>query len=312
MTNNSLAPIILFVYNRPEHTRKTVEALQKNELASESILYVFADGIKKCMKQEEKEKIAEVREYIHTISGFKDIIITEQPQNIGLDTSVITGVTQVLDKHGRCITIEDDIVTHPWFLRYMNECLDKYEEDKRIWQIGGFINNIKFPFWNRMDVVLIPRVCSWGWAIWKDRWEQIEWSPTDITEFKDAPHKVENFCRGGNDLLPMLISQFKNKVPAWDITFQYTLFKNNGYVVMPVKSLTFNNGCDGSGIHCGNIDMTNIISPFPKAKEYNIYIPTHLKTSRTIEKCYKDFQDHIPSLAQRVKRKIRSLISRIL
>lgn len=307
-----LAPIILFVYNRPEHTRKTVEALQKNELASESVLYVFSDGPKENADKETLDKISAVRNYIHTVTGFKEIIITERDKNKGLDPSVIDGVTEVLKKHGKCIVLEDDIVTHSWFLRYMNECLDKFEEDKRIWQIGGFINNIKFPWWNRKDVVMIPRVCSWGWAIWKDRWEQIEWSPTDITEFKDDLHRVKNFCRGGNDLLPMLISQFKQTIPAWDITFQYTLSNNYGYVVMPVKSLTFNIGCDGTGIHCGNVNMADVISPFPTERVYNLNIPSRIKQSWLIEKRYKEYQDHIPPFCLRIKNKMRSLISRFL
>lgn len=291
----NLAPIILFVYNRPEHTYKTVEALKRNELASDSLLYVFADGPKSNADSETLIKIQQVSEYIHTITGFKEIIITEQVTNKGLDLSVIDGVTQVLNKHGRCITVEDDIVTHPWFLKFINECLDKYEDDKRICMIGGYNVRMKMPWWYCNDVFLAHRCCSWGWGIWKDRWDDIDWNLNGYNEFLKNADLKKKFCRGGDDMLPMLIEQMKHKVPAWDIRWDYTLMKKNGYVLRPVKSLVINCGLDGTGVHCGIADSELVAAELPKQSNYDIVLPSTLKPSRFVQKAFKQFYGENPS-----------------
>ena len=121
----NLAPIILFVYNRPEHTKKTLESLKINELASESSLFIFSDGSK---NENDKKSVDEVRKYISTISGFKEIKIILREKNLGLADSVISGVTEVIEKYGKAIVLEDDIVTSKYFLKFMNEALDFYED----------------------------------------------------------------------------------------------------------------------------------------------------------------------------------------
>ena len=133
--NNNLAPIVLFVYNRLEHTKKTVEALQKNNLSKESILYIYSDGYK---SPTDKEKVLEVRKYIQTISGFKHIYIKEQNKNKGLANSIIEGITFVVNKHDKVIVLEDDIVTSPFFLDFLNSALTFYEYYDKVWHISGW------------------------------------------------------------------------------------------------------------------------------------------------------------------------------
>ncbi len=284
-----LAPIILFVYNRPEHTRKTVEALLKNEFASESELYIFADGPKNDAGDELIGRIRDVRTYIRGIIGFKELNIIEQNHNVGLDTSIINGVTQVLQKHGRCIIVEDDIVTHPWFLRYMNECLEKYKQDERIYMIGGHNVRMKIPWWYRKDVFLVHRGCSWGWATWKDRWETIDWTMQGYDNFLKDEKQQKLFCRGGDDMLPMLIEQMQNEVPAWDIRFCYTLMKKDSYVLLPVKSLVLNYGFDGSGEHCGILDPKTITADLPGGKEYDMTFPVKIEPEYFMQRNFKKF-----------------------
>ena len=133
-----LAPIILFVYNRPWHTQQTVEALQKNELSSESDLVIFADGPKANATEEQKEKISQVREYTHKISAFKSVTIYEKEINCGLANSVIAGVTEIINKFGKVIVVEDDLVTSRYFLNFMNETLDFFENDEWIFSVSGY------------------------------------------------------------------------------------------------------------------------------------------------------------------------------
>ena len=131
-----MIPIILFVYNRPWHTRQTVKALQKNELAGRSDLFIFSDG----PKDEQTEKaVQKVREYIHTIDGFQTVTIREREENWGLANSIIDGVTQIVNEYGRVIVLEDDLMTSPFFLRYMNDALNLYECEEKVISIHGYI-----------------------------------------------------------------------------------------------------------------------------------------------------------------------------
>jgi hypothetical protein len=259
----NLAPIVLFVYNRPIHTKKTVQALLKNKLASQSILYIYSDYPK---KEEHKEDVKKVREYIHTIKGFKEIHIIERKQNYGLAKSIIEGVIEVINKYGRIIVIEDDLITSHMFLTFMNNMLETYEKEKKIYSITRYNyppKLMKIPEEYKYDIYFSPRAGSWGWATWKDRWNKADWEVKDYEEFKNNKQLQKEFNKGGDDMTDMLISQMEGKLDSWAIRWCYTLFKNNAYCVYPTKSYIDNIGMDGSGVHCGKSEKY-------KQKELNI------------------------------------------
>lgn len=259
----SLAPIILFVYNRPWHTRQTVEALQKNELAAESDLFIFADGPKPDASEECLANISKVRKYINTIDGFKSITIEESPENKGLANSVIAGVTKIINQYGKVIVVEDDIVTHPFFLRFMNEALDFYIDDERIYSIGAFMDDIIIPNNYHNDVFVCRRIETWGWATWQDRWNLAEW---DIDKYYILKHptrkEIKRLCRGGDDLWPLLQMQASGKIDSWAARWQYNLTISNRLCLRPIWTFVNNIGMDGSGTHCNNI--TNNLSSLPQ------------------------------------------------
>lgn len=247
-----LAPIILFVYNRPWHTQQTVEALQKNELATESELYIFADGPKANATEEQKEKIRQVREYIHKINGFKSTTIQEAEQNIGCADSIIQGISSVFEKYSKLIVVEDDIVTSRFFIRFMNEALDFFENDDRIFSVSGYNYSpevMKIPRYYKKDIYLSCRHGSTGWGTWKNRWNSIDWEVSDFEEFSNNSKLQKAFNCGGSDRSEMLKAQMEGKIDAWDIRLDYSLFKQNKFNLRPVKSLTKHIGSDGSGMH---------------------------------------------------------------
>ena len=166
---NKLAPIIVFVYNRPHHTKQTLEALKKNTIASQSELYIFSDG---AANNDLKAKINEVRNYVKDIRGFKKTTLIERRQNLGLANSIIDGVTRIINKHGKVIVLEDDIVTSPYFLKFMNDALNFYEKKKDVWHISGW----NYPIDNKglNDVFFWRLMNCWGWATWSDRWVNFE------------------------------------------------------------------------------------------------------------------------------------------
>ena len=305
-----LATIVLFVYNRPWHTQQTVEALQRCELAADSDLYIFADGPKADVTKVQKTKILEVRKYIHTIDGFLSVTIEESESNKGLANSVISGVTKVITKYGKVIVLEDDIVTHPYFLRFMNEALDFYRDDKRIYSIGGFNYGFHFPRKYNKDVYIVHRAESWGWGTWADRWKGVDWDIKDAQSFFYSKLKQKRFNRGGDDMSGMLREQLEGKIDSWAIRWDYHLYKQNAFCLRPVKTQANNIGLDGSGIHCGIMDTSKYTAEKSKSSQYNIHLERNIKEDRDVAKRFHDFWGVSPhvTITKRIKRIIKKVV----
>lgn len=244
--NMSLAPVVIFTFNRLEHTKKTIEALKKNILASESEVFIYSDGARN--KAEEKI-VNEVRKYIKEVVGFKSINIIEADKNKGLANSVINGVSDIIDKYGKIIVLEDDLVTSKFFLKYMNNALNLFERREDIWSISGYGPDIKIPNKYSEDTYITKRGCSWGWATWVDRWNTVDWNVEDYKQFKKNKNLKNRFNESGSDLSPMLNDQMEGRINSWAIRWGYSQFKKNMWTVYPVKSFVKNIGTDLSGTH---------------------------------------------------------------
>ena len=247
----NLAPIVLFVYNRPEHTMQTLTCLQKNILASDSELFVFSDAPR---NENDTNSVHEVRSIIKNIEGFKKVTIINSKHNKGLANSVLSGITDIINEYGKVIVLEDDLITSSNFLRYMNESLNVYSENPSIWSISGYTPDIKFPKSYMDDIYLSPRGCSWGWATWKNQWELVDWNVPDYDFFKQNTKKRKDFNRGGNDLSYMLDDQMAGRINSWAIRWVYSQYIHSKYTIYPVNSLVSNIGLDFSGTHSSNSD----------------------------------------------------------
>lgn len=242
-----LAPICLFTYNRLKETQQTVEALILNNLAQESELIVFSDGPK---NDEDITKVEEVRLYLHSVSGLKSVEIIESPVNKGLANSVISGVTQIIEQFGKVIVLEDDLITSPNFLDYMNQALFFYQDRKRVLSVSGFSFSINYSSNYQYDIELGYRASSWGWATWNDRWNGIDWEIKDYYSFKWNSLKRLKFNRGGSDMAHMLDRQMNGQINSWAIRFCYHQFKHDLLDVFPIKSKVINNGFSPNGTNC--------------------------------------------------------------
>ena len=242
-----MTPIIIFGFNRAASLRRTVESLLGNEEAAESDLYVFVDGPRKG-KVGEAEKVAEVRSCVESIRGFKSLTYTFADENKGLAPSVISGVSQVMDRCGRAIVVEDDLVVMPNFLSFMNQALDRYEQEQGVFSICGYTNRVKSPKGYGYDAYFCVRSSSWGWATWKDRWASVDW------ELKDWARHARNakaFNRwGGSDCFKMLNDCHESKNQSWAIRFCYAQFLQGKAALFPLTSKVDNRGFDGEGTNC--------------------------------------------------------------
>ena len=232
-----LAPIVLFVYNRPKHTEQTLEALGANELAKDSILYVFCDGPKIDATSETLQKIATVRKIVEERKWCKEVILIQRETNLGLASSIVAGVSQIVNEYGKVIVLEDDILTSRYFLYFMNANLDLYAADKRVYAIGACnFYGIK----NRRNSFFLQIPDTWGWATWKDRWEKFEPSARKLQERLENNVQAKYIfnCYNSFDYSGMLNNQIEGKIDSWGIRWQAAVALNNGLVLYPSPSLT--------------------------------------------------------------------------
>lgn len=246
----SLAPIVLFVFNRPWHTQQTIEALKKNTLANDSELYIFSDGAKHAKDQVNVEK---VREYIREVNGFKAISIIERDKNWGLANSIIDGVTTIVDEFGKIIVLEDDLVTGPYFLKFMNDALIFYREEDKVMHISGWnypINTTDLP----ETIFLRGTTCS-GWATWDRAWQYFEKAPYKLLGSFTKSDRYKFDYDGSVGMWSQVIGNLTGKLNTWAIFWYAAVFKKRGLCLHPSKSLVKNIGHDGSGVHCGSTDV---------------------------------------------------------
>ncbi len=244
------APIVLFVYNRPEHTRRTVEGLLTNPESSESPLHIFADGPKPSATQKDLSKIYEVRDYIHSIRGFKKIYITEQEENKGLAPSTIMGMNQIFSIYDKAIMMEDDDVPTPFFLNYVNECLNRFANNERIWCISGYTDTSLLTPRGQDDLFLVHRPSSWGFGTWKRCWEKVIWDKEvlkGLISHKDVILGYNKWC--GLDSSKGIVNCIKDVTSSWSIRFNFSAYLTRSYTILPTKSLIWNIGLDGTGTH---------------------------------------------------------------
>jgi len=253
------APIALFVYNRPWHTRQTVESLQNNELASESDLIIFSDAPKiegnNDKIQKNIEKVKEVREYIRTIGGFKSVKVIEKDKNFGLANSIISGVTEVVNQYGKIIVLEDDMITSPYFLRFMNEALDLYEKEEKVISIHGYV----YPIPDLPETFFLKGADCWGWATWKRGWDLFEPDGEKLLRKLREKKLLKRFdFDGAYPYTKMLKDQIKGKNDSWAIRWYASALIQDKFTLYPGKSLVKNIGLDSSGIHNDNTDYFDV------------------------------------------------------
>lgn len=276
----SLAPIAVFVYNRPEHTRRMVEALQKNKLAQESELFIFSDGPK---NDNATEMVDRVRAYIKTVRGFQRITIVEREKNYGLSASVHSGVTEVVEQYGKIIVLEDDLVVAPDFLKYMNAALDTYEHKNQVMQISGFMfQGVEI---KGDHALFLPCITSWGWATWSRAWKHMNIDAGRVLKaIEQSRMKKNRFnLNGYYDYAGLLQATLSGKMDSWAIIWYAAVFEAHGLVLYPPETLVLNMGFDGSGVH--NVRTRSVAVDINK--EHSFLFPENVEESDRSRHVYK-------------------------
>lgn len=259
----SYAPIALFVYNRLVHAQTTIEALQRNALAPNSDLIVYSDGAKDVR---DLDAVLKVRNYLKDVDGFKSVRVVERETNVGLANAIIGGVTEVCAAHGRVIVLEDDLMTSPAFLDFMNAALNLYETDELVGSIHGY--------WYPMKALLpqsffLRGASCWGWATWSRAWRCFEPDARVLlTELEQRNLTGAFDLEGAMSYTAMLRNQLAGKVDSWAVRWHASMFLANKLQLSPSGSLVKNIGFDGTGTHKVLSDVFDVtLSGFDGALE---------------------------------------------
>jgi ubiquinone/menaquinone biosynthesis C-methylase UbiE len=249
---NNLAPIVLFVYNRPTHTRKCLESLTKNDLSDESELFIYADGYKDGICGDQLHEIKKVRSIIKEKQWCRKVHIIERKTNIGLANSIIQGVTEIVNLYGKIIVLEDDLILSVGFLKYMNDALDMYQYEDKVMHVSGYI----YPFKSILPETFFYRTTTcWGWGTWNTSWKEFNHNAEELLMLVEKGRVREFNLNNVYDYYSLLK---RNKVyinDSWAIRWYASVFLQNGLALHPKISLVRNIGFDDSGIHC-NEDKT--------------------------------------------------------
>jgi hypothetical protein len=248
MNNKNLAPIIVFTYNRPSYTVETIEHLKNNFLASSSDLFIYSDAPKNPI---DAERVQDVRSYIKTINGFKSVTIIEREENLGLRNSVLDGVTRIVKKYGKVIVLEDDLITGPYFLDFINDGLDMYKNDINVCQIMGysFVEKYKEKY-KLNDTYFVKNISSLGWGVWDRSWRIYEHDTELLLQELMNKDIVLELNRGGAyDYFKILKDQINGNVDSWGINWLISTFLNNMHTLYPLRSLVRHIGNDSSSTH---------------------------------------------------------------
>jgi len=299
----TLSPIALFTYNRPYHTRQSVEALQQNKLSSQSDLFVFSDGPK---DEVSGSRVQEVRNYLKNINHFKSVSIIERESNTGLAANIQGGVQQILSMFGKVIVLEDDLLTSPFFLDFMNEGLRIYENDENVISIHGYLLPVKAKL---PDTFFLRCADCWGWATWKRGWDLFQPDGNLLLKRLIESKQTKQFDFDGSyPFTQMLMDQIAGKTNSWAIRWYASGFLANKYTLYPGKSLLSNIGGDGSGTNNGfEYSSPPPLDPDPvkisrievcqNAEAYQAFVAYHRKTMH-------------PSLWNKIRRRLRMALSK--
>lgn len=250
---NELAPIALFVYSRPWHTRQTIEALQRNARAGDSRLFIFSDAAR---TPEKVAAVDEVRDYVRRVAGFRSVTIIERRENLGLANSIIDGVSRLCTEHGSVIVLEDDMVTAPYFLTYMNDGLERYAGEPMVASIHGYM----YPVASSLpETFFIRGADCWGWATWQRAWQHF--NPDGQFLLDELERRSLTGAFDFSDSYPytqMLHDQIAGRNDSWAVRWYASTFLKGMLTLYPGRSLIQNIGTDGSGSHCGDTSALRV------------------------------------------------------
>jgi len=247
-------PIILFAYNRPSYLRRTLSALMENEGVEMHPLFVYCDGAKEEITDDQREQIKEVRRIAKEADGFKSVKVIISPINRGLVKSITSGVTDILTRYPAVIVMEDDLVTGKYFLRFMRDALIHYEHNSNIISIHGFNHPIHLDTDAPASFFLRGADC-WGWATWRRGWALYNHDAQYLYEQIKGQRLARDFNFDNTYPYYKMLKDNIDKESSWAIRWYASAYLLNKLTLYPSKTLVKNIGEEGSNFKTAFEDM---------------------------------------------------------
>lgn len=306
MSGQAMAPVLIVTYDRLEHLKKTITSLQSNIYAEQTDLFIASDYQR---SDSEAKKVAAVRGYLKNIDGFKSVTVFAREKNLGVVDNSNLAVQFIFDKFDRFIIMNDDLVTAPGFLKFINEAFGRYGGNERVFSITGYCPPIQIPSTYQYDAFFLGRMSAWGCSMTKDRYDSVrEITREEFDEFAANKKLSRAFVEaGGEDLLVMLKDVAYGSLEAWDVRCMYTQFMKNQYTVYPTQSLILNIGFDGTGMHCGKTDRFDVAL----SDKTTFYFPDDVVVDQRIVAANRKFRAGA-SYARKLMSRTRGLVGKSL
>jgi len=274
------SPIALFCYNRSDKLERVINNLLENKESKESILYIFCDGPK---TSEDEKRVEAVHKVIDNVQGFKKILIDKKSSNAGLANSIIGGVNSVLEKHETVIVLEDDLLTSPYFLTYMNEGLTLYKNESKVASVNGYVYDIKSTL---PETFFVKGASCWGWGTWRRAWQHFNPDTEGLIQELKKKGLEEAFNRfyPNREVSRMLREQKEGKIDSWALRWLASTFLKDMFTLYPSRSLVKNIGFDGSGRH-GDVMIDEVkFSQTP----INVF-PVKIEESEEVKEAFRKY-----------------------
>ncbi len=250
----SFAPVAVFVYNRRYLLERTIKSLAENIEAADTDLYIFSDGWK---GEPDKPGVIEVRNFIHSISGFKSVTITEAPENKGLGKSIIAGVDEMIKKFGEVIVLEDDLLLSPYFLKYMNDGLNVYRNSDKVASIHAYM----YPTKSKLpETFFIKGADCLGWGTWARAWKLFEKDPKKLYDTLVDSKQMDEFNFNGAAFKEGIFKKLMSgRNDSWAVRWDASVFLANKLTLYPGMSLVHHLGSDGGGTNTGKTKKLDVV-----------------------------------------------------
>lgn len=258
--------ILLFTYNRSYHTEKVITSLRNNTVLPEKLI-IYQDGLNQGYENDAYEW-KKVNKLINSIDWCnKEIIVSEH--NKGLAQSIVSGINYAFKSYEAVIVLEDDCVAAPDFVRFMEQCFEKYEQNKSVFCVSGYSWPVLMEE-SQYDVYGCGRISSWGWGTWKDRWEKYNSDYDIIKRLKREKVKSRNLAMWGNDCEKMFLDKMSGNNDSWAVYWALIVIENEGICINPYDSLIQNIGLDGTGVHCGKTERFQVAFSNHMKKDFKL------------------------------------------
>jgi hypothetical protein len=299
--NEELAPVVMFVYRRLDHTRRTVESLLLNELSSETDLIVYSDGARSL---DDDAVVNEVRKYLSGVAGFKSVLLRNREKNLGLAKNIIQGVSEVVGERGKVIVLEDDMVTSSHFLKFMNDALNEYAEDERVASIHGYV----YPVTSTLpEIFFLAGADCWGWATWSRGWAIFNPDGTYLLDELKNKKLMRRFDFDGTyPYTQMLKDQVQGRNSSWAIRWYASVFLAGKFTLYPGVSLIHNIGNDESGTHCANTSHHDVAVSSKSLRVGGIDVEDSSVARKAFEVFFKTGR---VSVFSRLQRRLRNFLN---